>query len=431
MSERVVITGLGVCAPNGVGLPDFTHAMQNGKSGIRFHPQLKELNFGCQIAAEPLVKDNVVNQYFTPLQLRGLNASGIVYGVIAGIDAWKDAGLPISGKEAPDWDSGVIFGTGILGVDKFRESIHLVDDKNVRRLGSTAVLQTMASGISAYIGGIIGCGNQVTTNSSACTTGTEGLLMGYERITSGKARRMLVGSCSDSGPYIWGGFDAMRILPRTYNDNPSQACRPMSTTAAGFVPGSGAGALVLESLESAIERGATIYAEILGGAVNSGGQRGEGSMTAPNSEAVQRCIREAIHNSGIQKSDVDVINGHLTATSKDVLEITNWSEALERSGMDFPYVNSFKGLFGHCLAASGSIECVAAVLQFKNGQVFGNTNCEDLHPEIEQMAASVKVPKKTIDYKPKILAKASFGFGDVNACIIFKAINDQMENSKL
>ncbi len=424
MSKRVVITGLGVCSPNGVGLSDFTHAMQEGKSGIRFQPQLASLKFGCQIAAEPLVKDGLVTKYFTPLQLRGLNASGIVYGVIAGSDAWKDAGLSVASKDTPDWDAGVIFGTGILGIDKLREAIYMVDDKNVRRLGSTAVLQTMASGISAYLGGILGCGNQVTTNSSACTTGTEGLLMAYERISSGKAKIMLTGSCSDSGPYVWGGFDAMRILPRGYNDNPSKASRPLSASAAGFVPGSGAGALVLESLESAQERGATIYAEVLGGSVNSGGQRGEGSMTAPNNEAVQRCITQAISNAGIQKNDVDVINGHLTATAKDATEIANWSAALERKGVDFPYVNSFKGLFGHCLAASGSIESVAAVLQIKKGQVFGNENCEDLHPEVTAMISEVKIPRKTIDYQPNILAKASFGFGDVNACVIFSRYLD-------
>jgi 3-oxoacyl-(acyl-carrier-protein) synthase len=424
MGKRVVITGLGVCSPNGVGLSDFTHAMQEGKSGIRFQPQLASLKFGCQIAAEPLVKDGLVTKYFTPLQLRGLNASGIVYGVIAGSDAWKDAGLSVASKDTPDWDAGVIFGTGILGIDKLREAIYMVDDKNVRRLGSTAVLQTMASGISAYLGGILGCGNQVTTNSSACTTGTESLLMAYERISSGKAKILLTGSCSDSGPYVWGGFDAMRILPRGYNDNPSKASRPLSASAAGFVPGSGAGALVLESLESAQERGAIIYAEVLGGSVNSGGQRGEGSMTAPNNEAVQRCITQAISNAGIQKNDVDVINGHLTATAKDATEIANWSAALERKGVDFPYVNSFKGLFGHCLAASGSIESVAAVLQIKKGQVFGNENCEDLHPEVTAMISEVKIPRKTIDYQPNILAKASFGFGDVNACVIFSRYSD-------
>ena len=424
MGRRVVITGLGVCAPNGVGITDFTHALRTGKSGIRHQSRLEKLNFGCQVAAEPLIKDNLLNNYFTPLQLRGLNASGLVYGVIAGMDAWKDAGLHQNTSEIPYWDYGIIFGTGILGVDKFRESIYLVDEKNVRRLGSTTVIQTMASGISAYLGGILGCGNQVTTNSSACTTGTEGILMAYDRISSGKAEVMLTGSCSDSGPYVWGGFDAMRILPRNFNDSPAKASRPMSATANGFVPGSGAGALVLESLESAKKRGAKIYAEVLGGEVNSGGQIGEGSMTAPNSMAVQRCIRSAVINSGVQAKDIDVINGHLTATAKDSLEIYNWSAALERIGIDFPYINSFKGMIGHCLAAAGSIECVASVLQFEEGVVFGNINCEDLHPEISVIVSPNRIPLKTIPYRPKVVAKASFGFGDVNACVIFSAFND-------
>ncbi|QLG46954.1 beta-ketoacyl-[acyl-carrier-protein] synthase family protein [Costertonia aggregata] len=425
MNQRVVITGLGVCAPNGVGLADFTSALQNGKSGIRFHSRLKELAFGCQIAGEPLIKDNYLNNYFTPLQLRGLHASGIVYGVIAGMDAWKDADLSKANENQPNWDNGIVFGTGILGVDKFREAIHLIDDKKVRRLGSTSVMQTMASGISAYLGGVLGCGNMVTTNSSACSTGTEAILMAHERISSGKAKRILAGSCSDSGPYVWGGFDAMRILPRNYNDNPTAASRPMSATANGFVPGSGAGALVLESLDSARERGANIYAEVLGGATNSGGQRGQGTMTAPNSQAVQYCIVKAVENSNISKSDIDVINGHLTATSKDALEIKNWSEALERSGTDFPYINSFKSTIGHCLAAAGSIESVGSILQFKTGQVFGNRNCEDVHPEIAQIIDFDTIPQKTMDYRPQIIAKASFGFGDVNACVIFRAFNDK------
>ncbi|MBT8300058.1 MAG: beta-ketoacyl-[acyl-carrier-protein] synthase family protein [Maribacter sp.] len=423
MDRRVVITGLGVCAPNGVGLTDFTNALREGKSGIRYQTRLRELNFGCQVAAEPLIKDNLLNYYFTPLQLKGLNATGIVYGVIAGLDAWSDAGLEKSNSSTPSWERGVLFGTGILGVDKFRESIYLLDEKNVRRLGSTTVLQTMASGISAYLGGMLGCGNQVSTNSSACTTGTEGVLMAYERISSGKAEIMLTGSCSDSGPYVWGGFDAMRILPRTYNDTPSKASRPMSASAKGFVPGSGAGAVVLESLESAQKRNAKIYAEVLGGEINSGGQCAEGSMTAPNSEAVQRCIRNAIANSGITGKDIDAINGHLTATAKDVLEITNWSAALGLEGSIFPYINSFKGAIGHCLAAAGSIECVGSVLQIETGEIYGNMNCEDLHPGITNIISASKVPRKTLPIPPKIVAKASFGFGDVNACVIFSAIN--------
>lgn len=420
MQNRVVITGMGVCAPNGVRLSDFCESLRNGVSGIEFHPKLKELKFGCQIAGKPNIDTIDLTNYFTNVQLRDLEASGLVYGVIAGKDAWLDAGLPMERDSMPDWDSGVVFGTGLLGVDKFRNAIYKLDEGNVRRLGSHTVIQTMASGISAFLGGIFGCGNQVTTNSSACTTGTEALLMAFERIKSGKAKRMLAGSCSDSGPYLWGGFDAMRILPRNYNDNPKAASQPMSASASGFVPGSGAGALVVESLDSALGRNAHIYAEILGGAVNSGGQRGNGSMTAPNSQAVQYCIKQAVDDAQIKPTDIDAINGHLTATAKDVTEVQNWSAALGLKGLDFPYINSFKSMFGHCLAAAGSIECVATLLQFKEKQLFGTINCTEIHPKILKIVASSKIPRATIDFIPKIIAKASFGFGDVNGCIIFR-----------
>ncbi|WP_108807564.1 beta-ketoacyl-[acyl-carrier-protein] synthase family protein [Aquimarina spinulae] len=418
--RRVVITGLGVVAPNGTNVSIFEKHIRDGVSGIQYMAKLNHLNFSCQIAGFPIYSKDYLNNYFNPILQRGLNASGMEYGVIAGIDAWKDSKLPINDSETPLWDAGVIFGTGILGVDKFREAIYKVDEGKVRRLGSTTVVQTMASGISAFLGGMLGCGNVVTTNSSACSTGTEAILMAYDRISDGKAEIILAGSTNDSGPYVWGGFDAMRILPYKYNDNPTSASRPMSATASGFVPGSGAGALVIESLDSAQKRGATIYAEILGGHVNSGGQRKGGSMTAPNSEAVQHCIRKAVADAGIDPGEIDAINGHLTATTMDSVEIQNWCIALGRKGQGFPYINSLKSMVGHCLAASGSIESVATVLQLKEDFIFGNINCEDLHPEIENLVSRDRIPTKTFDYSPKIIAKASFGFGDVNACVIFK-----------
>ncbi len=413
---------MGVAAPNGIGLEEFEQAIRKGKSGIRFQEKLKELKFSCQIAGEPQVTQEMLEQYFSPLQLRGLNCSGIVYGTIAGVDAWKDAGLPAKNPEEPDFDSGIIFGTGLLGADKFREAIHLIDDGKTRRLGSTSVLQTMASGVSAYLNTMLGCGNLVTTNSSACTTGTEAVLMAYDRIKAGKAKRILAGSCGDSGPYIWGGFDAMRILPHKYNQNPETASRPMSESASGFVPGSGAGALLLEDMESAQERGASIYAEVLGGHINSGGQTGGGSMTAPNSEAVQRCIRKALEETGLKSAEIDGINGHLTATAMDPTEIENWSQALGRKGENFPLINSLKGMTGHCLSAAGSIECVASVLQLKKEFFFGNLNSEDLHPEILKLIGRKNVPEKTQELKLTTIAKASFGFGDVNAVVLFRAL---------
>lgn len=420
MNRRVVITGLGVVAPNGVGLTEFTHAIKHGVSGIRHDSQLQELQFSCQIAGKPQISEALKLEYFSELELRGFNSSGILYGVIAGMDAWKDAGLTIENNEDPDWDSGVVFGSGTSGIDKFRESIYKIDELQTRRLGSTVVAQTMNSGISAYLGGKLGLGNQVTTNSSACTTGTESILMAYERIKNGQADRILAGSTSDSGPYIWAGFDAMRVCTFKHNNSPEQGSRPMSASASGFVPGSGAGAIVLEDFESALKRGARIYGEVLGGNINSGGQRGSGTMTAPNSVAVQRCIKEAIKNAGITSKDIDAINGHLTATTKDSLEITNWTEALSRKGLDFPYINSLKSMTGHCLSAAGSVESVAAILQLHHGFIFPNINCEDLHSEIEAVIDRSKIPTKIINKELNIIAKASFGFGDVNACVLFK-----------
>ena len=420
MKNRVVITGLGVVAPNGVGITDFTKALKEGKSGITFHQNLKDLNFSCQIGGIPSVSATLKSKYFTDLQLRGFNSSGILYGCIAGIDAWKDAGFKMNPDSELDYDTGLIFGTGTSGVEKFREAIYKLDEGQVRRLGSTVVLQTMASGVSAYLSGMLGLGNQVTTNSSACTTGTEALLMGFDRIQNGKAKRMLIGSCSDHGPYLWGGFDAMRVMTYKHNENPEKGSRPMSATASGFVPGSGADAIVLESLESALDRNAKIYGEVLGGEINSGGQRQGGTLTAPNAKAVQRCIKKAIENSNIKTEAVDVINGHLTATSKDALEIENWSKALNRQGDNFPYINSTKSMIGHCLAAAGAIECVASIIQLKDQFVAPTINCEDLNPKIGSIIDASKVPYKKVELKFDIIAKASFGFGDVNACVLFK-----------
>ena len=424
MKNRVVITGLGVVAPNGVGLADFTKAIKAGTSGITFHQELKDKGFSCCIGGIPDISEEKKQEYLSPLQLRGFNSTSILYGCMAGIDAWKNAGFSVDENSNLEYDSGLIFGTGTSGIEKFREAIYKIDDQKVKRLGSTSVVQTMASGISAYLGGILGLGNQVTTNSSACTTGTEALLMGFERIKNGKAKRMLVGSSSDSSLYTWGGFDAMRVMSYKHNEAPQKGSRPMSETASGFVPGSGAGALVLESLESALARNAIIYAEVLGGNINSGGQRKGGTLTAPNAEAVQKCISDAIVDANISSKEIDVINGHLTATSKDALEIENWTKALQRKGDKFPYINSLKSMVGHCLAAAGAIESVASVLQIKEQFVFPNINCEDIHPEISALISTDKIPTKMIKKNIHILAKASFGFGDVNACVIFKKYSE-------
>ncbi|MFQ3181807.1 MAG: 3-oxoacyl-[acyl-carrier-protein] synthase-1, partial [Polaribacter sp.] len=141
MKNRVVITGLGVVAPNGVGLQAFTNAIKSGISGITYHQNLKEKGFSCCIGGIPQVSEEKISAYLTPLQLRGFNSTSILYGCMAGIDAWKDAGFSVDENSKLDYDSGLIFGTGNSGIEKLREAIYKIDDQKVRRLGSTSVVQ--------------------------------------------------------------------------------------------------------------------------------------------------------------------------------------------------------------------------------------------------------------------------------------------------
>lgn len=418
MKKRVVVTGMGVVSPNGIGLNDFEIALRAGKSGIRFIPELEGLKFGCRIGGIPenFEQCRAGAMAENPDAIPGDN---IAYASAAALSAWKDTGLPVAGDDEPaHWDSGTVFGSGICGMDTIAHTVvPLVSAGNVRRLGSQTVERVMASGISAHIGGLLGLGNQVTSNSAACSTGTEAIIEASLRIRAGLARRMVAGGAEGASPYTWAGFDSMRVLARKFNDQPEIGSRPMSGTACGFVPGAGAGALVLEELESALSRGARIYAEIKGGMVNCGGQRGGGSMTAPNPEGVVRCIQGALHDAGITADAVDAINGHLTATFADPYEIKNWAAALGRGPEDFPVINSTKSMIGHCLGAAGAIETVAAVLQIYKGFVHPSINCEDIHPEIRDFDAAIP---RTCRETPGLatLAKACFGFGDVNSCLI-------------
>ena len=424
-TRRVVVTGLGVVAPNGVGLPAFTEALRQGRSGISFRPELAALNFSCQVAGLPPVTEADKARYFSELTLRSLKSSGVIYGVMAGCDAWADAGLePVPPEAEPDWRSGCVFGSGMTGIEALRDGALLVDEGKVRKLGSRLIEQAMASAPSAFLGGRLGLGNQVSTNASACSTGTEAVLLAADRIRAGLADRMLAGSCDSQGPYVWGGFDSMRVLTRKHNDEPEAASRPLSATARGFVPGAGGGALVLEALETAQARGARIYAEVLGGSVSAGGQRGGGSMTAPNPAGMRHCLRQALQAAAVNPSEIDLVSGHLTATMGDPKEVAAWAEVLGRQGKNFPYLQAPKSLFGHCLSAAGSIETVAAVLQLHHDFLHPSRNCEDLHPEVAKLVDPGRIPQATLTGTGvEVVAKASFGFGDVNACLLLgKAI---------
>ncbi|OFX34904.1 MAG: beta-ketoacyl-ACP synthase [Bacteroidetes bacterium GWA2_32_17] len=424
--KRVVVTGIGVVASNGLGKTEFTNALINGKSRIKHIAELEELEFGCQIGGIPDISKSIFNSY---IELYGMQTASLMiqYAVIAGLEAWLDAKLPIplhDSKEV-DYNSGAIIGSGMGTIDVYgNRVIPLTNNKNIKRLRSTIVENCMISGGSASLSSILAIGNQLTSNSSACNSGAEAILMAYERIKYGKATRMLAGSSEAYSVWSWSQFDALRVTTRKHNNEPEKGSRPMSESASGFVPSAGAGIIILEELQSALKRNAPVYAELIGGYINSGGQRNGGSMTAPSTEGVIKCIKGALYETNTKPKEINFISGHLSSTMADTLEIENWSKALELTGNNFPIINSTKSLIGHSLGAAGSIECIAAILQLHHQFIHPSVNCEDIHPQIEKIVNKNCIPQHTIqNISLNCIVKASFGFGDVNTCLIFKKLN--------
>lgn len=422
MEDRIVITGMGVVAPNAIGLDAFNEAIIQGKSGIQFYPELQVLKFRCQVGGIPPLNNDFKETFEKKHSLIKLKSSEILYGVMAAVEAWENAGLPVPDPDQPDWRSGCIFGTGSNGVEASHYGIQVFDKKQGAINGDGASpQQAFNSGVSSYISGVLGLGNQVTSNASACNTGTEAILLAANRIKHGLADRMVVGSSESNSPYVWGPFDSMFATAQGYNATPEQASKPLSKHAAGFVPSSGSGALVVEGLTSALNRGARIYGEVLGGQINSGGHRGDGTMTIGNIAGMVRCIQDSLKIAKVKPEDIDLISGHLSSTIGDIKEIQSWATALNLQGTDFPYINAMKSMIGHCLSASGSIESIASVLQLYHGYIHPSLNSEELHPEIAALIDHSKVPQTTIkDIDLQIVAKISLGFGDVNSCVIFK-----------
>ena len=417
MRKRVVVTGMGVVSPNAIGLKDFNNAIRNGLSGIKFIKELENLGLGCNVAGVPKLTESHLQQ-IPPVLAHKIQSISIIYGVLAGLEAWNNAGLGIN--EDVDWKSGTIMGVQTIDADFAKGVIDKVYSKNIRHIGGRTAEQSLTSSLGAYLSGYLGLGSCSLSNSSACATGTEAILMGYNRIKVGDSDRILVGSSEGSSPVVWAGLDRLRALNYLSNDNPEKASRPMSNSAKGLVPSCGAGALVLEELEVALDRKATIYAEVLGGGTNCGGQRNEGSMTKPNIEGMKRCISQALRHADVNSKDITLISGHLTATFADPLEVRAWAEVLNCDPNQFPYINSLKSMTGHCLAAAGSIESIAVVLQLYQGYIHPSINCEDIHPEISKYLTREKIPSKLINKDVSYVAKASFGFGDLNSCLIFK-----------
>lgn len=391
-----------------------------GKSGIQHWANLADINLKCQLGGKPPITQEYKNERLPSFIAQKLKNSGVIYACLSGLEAWNDAGLEVA-PGSYDRQSGMIMGSGALALDSYMgPNIRMVDEGNHRRVGSRSVPESMSSGAGAYLNSILGLRGRIFTNSSACITGSESILQGFEMIQSGRMNRMLCGSTEGDGRYIWAGFDSMRVLCTDSNDRPEYGSRPMSASSCGFVPSGGSGALVLESLEEAERRGAKIYAEILGGEVNSGGQHNGGTMTAQNPEAVVDCIQTALSNAGVAASEIDLISGHLTSTRGDPYEIKNWVDALNLSKEAFPFINTPKSMIGHCVAGAGSIETIACILQLSNDYIHENLNLDEIHPEITALVNQDKIPTHRVNKEMKTVIKSNFGFGDLNCCLVLR-----------
>lgn len=425
MSKRVVITGLGVISPIGNDIESFKLSMQKGISGIKYIKELADYNFASQIGGVPDINNSEYEKIFEKFELKDADLT-VKYSVLAALQAWNDAKLELPDRFSKNINEnyGAVIGSCAGGAELYARKLYpLVNSKNIRKLGSQIIENLMHSGTTAILSNIFALANQTISNSSACATGAESIIMASEKIKQSKASLFIAGSADPYSPYMWAGFDSMRLLARKFNDKPTQASRPLSASADGFVASAGAGMLIVEELNHALNRNAKIYAEIVGYEYNSGGQRNGGSMTASNPKRVIDCIKSALNNANISGKDIDLICGHLTGTKFDYQEVENWKTALNLNEK-LPYINSLKSLLGHTIGAAGAIETIAAILQLQNNFIHPSINCEDLNENIKTIWDKNKIPQKLIrDINLNYIAKASFGFGDVNSCIILKKIN--------
>ena len=428
--KRIVVTGVGAVAPNGLGMKDYGAALRAGKSGISFHQELADLKFASQIGGKPPVGPDEAEALIPGADLAKLNEA-MVYSTMAAVEAARMSGVAVDLKkgyaETPvDWETGAIIGCGIGGMDTMFEELGPVmaeaaeqePGMGCRPMGTDIVPKIMESSVSVSVGKFLGLGGQTTTNSSACNTGTEAIFEAFKHMQLGYAESMYAGGAEGTHYGTWSGFDAMRdVLCSKFNEMPEKGCQPMGAGACGFVPAGGAGILRLETLEHAQKRGAKILVELVAAYCNSGGQRDGGTMTFPNPDGVARCIRQVLKDSGVDPKRLSLINGHLTSTGADPREVASWIKALELPLDKFPLIQSTKSMIGHTLGAAGALESAAVVDQLVHGYVHPSINSEDVHPLIP---VGNSIPHAMVKKELEYVIKASFGFGDVNGCLLFK-----------
>lgn len=409
--RRVVVTGLGMLTPLGNSVDSSWEGILAGKSGISLIDHFDASNYSTRFAG--LIRDFDVEPYMPAKDARRLDEC-VQYGLAAGIQAFKDAGLEVT--EANAYRIGVAAGSGIGGLTSIERNHEALLEGGPRKVSPFFVpgsIINMAAGMLAIRLGLKGPNISLVT---ACTTGTHSIGLAGRLITCGDADVMLAGGSEKaSTPLGMAGFSAARALS-TRNDNPQAASRPWDRDRDGFVLGDGAGVVVLEEFEHAKARGAKIYAELIGFGMSDDAFH----ITAPpeGGEGAAAAMRNALRDAGLGGDEIDYINAHGTSTPAGDIAESQAIEAVFGEHAKRLAVSSTKSMIGHLLGAAGAVEAIFSILAIRDNVAPPTINLDNPG----EGCVLDYVPNKSRKMKIDLALSNSFGFGGTNGTLIFRRI---------
>jgi len=414
MSNRVVITGLGVVSSLGMEIDEFWNNIKNGKSGISKIEGFDTEGFSSQIGAE--IKEFNPEKYIDRKDAKRM-AKFTQYAVFAAMRALEDAGLDITDELAHE--TGVLIGSGIGGIEVFEKQMERLVKRGPRRISPFFIpmmISNMAAGqVAIYTNAKGPNSNEVT----ACASGSHSIGEAMEIIKRGDAKVMISGGAEASiTPSAVAGFSNMKALS-TRNDEPQKASRPFDKERDGFVIGEGSGILVLEDYEFAKKRGANIIAEVSGYGMSADAYHM--TQPAPNGEGAYRAMEMAVKKANISFEDIGYINAHGTSTPfNDKLETQAIKDLFEDHAFELA-VSSSKSMTGHLLGAAGGIEAIVSALAIRDDILPPTVNYENEDPECD--LDYVPNEAREVDNLKGVLSN-SFGFGGQNACLVLNKVEE-------
>jgi 3-oxoacyl-[acyl-carrier-protein] synthase II len=407
--RRVVVTGLGLITPVGIGVKESWTNIINGQSGIGKITKFDCSTFPSQVAGE--VKNFDPLAYIPPKDARRMDTF-IQFGIAAGIEAFKDSGIEVTDNNSER--IGVSVGSGIGGINLIESTSDIFDEGGVRKVSPFFIPGTIINMISGNLSIMLNLKGPNVSIVTACTTGTHSIGDAARMIEYGDADVMLAGGSEAAITELSvAGFSAAKALS-SRNDDPKTASRPWDKDRDGFVIGEGAGVMVLEEYEHAKQRGAKIYAELSGYGMSADAYH----ITAPNMDGPRRSIVNALKNANVNTDNVQYINAHGTSTPLGDLNETN---AIKATFGDFAkklVVNSTKSMTGHLLGGAGGIESVFTVLAIHNQISPPTINIFNQDPECDLDYCANEARSMKID----VALKNNFGFGGTNGSLVFKKI---------